>query len=106
MVMVWTITPSHHHMSPATVCIGVTRTGRAVAVLERYRERQSDTPPAGSLCSHGGRREVKMEVCPTAEYLDFRFISLSFSIFEKISLPILFSTNSKSLIKLEQKTNA
>ena len=46
-----------------------------------------------------------MEVCPTAEYLDFRFISLSFSIFEKISLPILFSTNSKSLIKLEQKKN-
>ena len=84
MVMVWTITPSHHHMSPATVCIGVTRAGRAVAVLERYRERQSDTPPAGSLCSHGGRREVKMEVCPTAEYLDFRFISLAFSIFEKI----------------------
>ena len=76
-----TITPSHvscyslHWSDPDR---------RAVAVLERHKERQSDTPPAGSLCSHGGRREVKMEVCPTAEYLDFRFISLSFSIFEKI----------------------
>ena len=58
MVMVWTITPSHHHMSPATVCIGVTRAGRVVAVLERYRERDRVIHRQQALCvvTGGGGR--------------------------------------------------